>query len=73
MVLALIVAGGTGLGGWLTSPGGLLAASGSGQVVVQDTALHWSAGWTLIHSASASGGTVHASGTAGASVSLVYG
>ena len=72
MVLALIVAGGTGLGGWLTSPGGLLAASSSGQVVVQDTALHWSAGWTLVHSASASGGTVHASGTAGASVSLVY-
>ena len=72
MVLALIVAGGTGLGGWLTSPGGLLAASSSGQVVVQDTALHWSAGWTLVHSASASGGSVHASGTAGASVSLVY-
>jgi parallel beta-helix repeat protein len=74
LVLALIVAGGTGLAGWLTHPGGILAASSSGQIVLQDTspALHWSAGWKVVSVRSASGGSVHVSGTAGASVSLVY-
>lgn len=72
LALSLIVAGGAGLGGWLTGPGGLLTASSPIPLEDSSAALHWSAGWTVVGTASASGGSEHASSLAGASVSLVY-
>ena len=74
LAIGLLLAGAAGLTGWLTGPGGLLAASANSPTWVQDTSanLHWSAGWTTVRSATASGGTVHRSGTAGASVSFTY-
>jgi hypothetical protein len=74
LVLALIVAGGAGLVGQLAGPDSTLAAAHPGQTMLQDSssALHWSAGWRTVQTASASGGTEHATGRAGASVSLTY-
>jgi hypothetical protein len=72
--LFALLFGGAGLGSVMSQPGILLATSHSGQLVLQDTNSHfvWSAGWNVLSSRSASGGTVHISGKAGATVSLVY-
>lgn len=74
LVLALLAVGGTGLGSWLTHPGGLLAASSSSQTVLQDTDshFHWSSGWSTVSVHSASGGTVHVGSSANASAWIVY-
>ena len=73
MTIAMLIVGASGVGGWLTGPNGLLAASSS-PTWVQDTSstLHWSSGWTTVQIATASGGSVHQSTVAGASVSLSY-
>ena len=74
LTIGLLLAGAAGVGGWLTGPGGLLAASSTSPTWVQDTSpsLHWSAGWTVTKTSLASGGTLHTSAVAGASVSLSY-
>ena len=58
----------------LLSPATTLAASSSSQLVLQDTGtqFQWSAGWRLEKVRSASGGSLHASGRAGATVSVVF-
>jgi hypothetical protein len=73
MTIAALLASAAGVGAWLAGPNGLLAAS-AGPTWVQDTSsnLSWSAGWSLNPMGSASGGTVHTSGTAGATVSYTY-
>ncbi len=74
VAFAALALGATGLGGWLTGPNGLLAASASSPTWLQDTspAFHWSAGWTVVHTGTASGGIEHASSRAGASVTVTY-
>jgi hypothetical protein len=74
LVLALIVVGATGVGSLLTNPNSVLAASSSSQLVLQDSAsqFQWSAGWRVARARSASGGTLHATGRAGATMTLVF-
>ncbi len=71
-VFALLFGG--ALGSELRQPGNLLASSRSSQQVLQDTDSHivWSSGWMVRSSRSASGGSVHYSGKAGASATVVY-
>jgi len=76
MVLALALAGIAGVAGATSQLGGQdgsLAASHSA-TTYQDTssALHWSAGWKLVRTGSASGGTERATGKAGATMTLSY-
>ncbi|MGH7486672.1 MAG: hypothetical protein ACREMY_13895, partial [bacterium] len=74
LVLSLLAVGGIGLGSVLSQPGDLLATAQSGQEVLQDTDSHftWSSGWKVERMPSASGGTVHVSGRAGANASIVF-
>ena len=74
LVLALLAVGGAGLGRVLSQPSNLLTSSSSSQLVLQDTDSHlvWSSGWKVQSNGSASGGSVHVSGKAGASATLVY-
>src|SRR5450432_1736703 len=72
MVLALAVAGIAGITG-VASQDSSLAASQSA-TTYQDTnsALHWSAGWKLVRTRTASGSTERATGKAGATMTLSY-
>ena len=74
LVIALIAIGATGMGSLLSRPDNTLAASSASQLVLQDTGsqLQYSAGWRLAKARSASGGTLHASGRAGATMTLVF-
>ena len=74
LVLALLAVGGAGLGRVLSQPSNLLTSSSSSQLVLQDTDSHlvWSSGWKVQSNGSASGDSVHVSGKAGASATLVY-
>ena len=74
LVLALIAIGATGMGSLLSNPNNTLAASSSSQLVVQDTGpqFQWGSGWRQSSTRSASGGTLHASGRAGATATLVF-
>ena len=72
MVLALSVAGIVGAASQLGGQDSSLAASSA--TTYQDTspALHWSAGWQLVRTRSASGGTERATGIAGATMTMRY-
>jgi len=73
LALGLVALGAGGFGSML-SPATALAASSSSQLVVQNTAtqFNWGAGWRLVKVSSASGGSMQATGRAGASVSVVF-
>jgi hypothetical protein len=74
LVLALIAVGATSMGSLLSNANNPLAASSSSQLVVQDTAaqFQWGDGWRVARTRSASGGTLHATGRTGATMSLVF-
>ena len=74
LAVGLLAVGAGGIGGWLSHPATTLAASSSSQLVLQDTAsqFQWSTGWRLAKAHSALVGSLHASGHAGATVSIVF-